>query len=112
MALTHGVPLIPAFCFGQRDTFRYWFPKQKWFHSLSRKLKFAPLIYWGMWGGPLPLPSPMTLVIGKPLRVEKNENPSEKDLREVKEQFLEEMKKLYYKFQDVHSGEKVDLVIL
>eukprot|EP00475_Leptophrys_vorax_P037249 TRINITY_DN63978_c0_g1_i1.p1 TRINITY_DN63978_c0_g1~~TRINITY_DN63978_c0_g1_i1.p1 ORF type:complete len:327 (-),score=3.52 TRINITY_DN63978_c0_g1_i1:252-1232(-) len=70
LAVENNVPLVPIFAFGQRDAYRFWFPRNNPFHaSLSRKLMFAPMLFWGRWGTPIPFQVEMTLVVGRPVPV-------------------------------------------
>ena len=112
LAITEGVPLVPVFCFGQRDTYHFWFPKQEWFYALSRKLRFAPLCFWGMLGGPWPFPRPMTLVFGDPIRVEKKEEPSEEDVATLHQKFLDAMQGLYNRHKVECGAKDVELVYM
>jgi hypothetical protein len=37
---------------------------------LSRLLGFAPVLFWGRWGTPVPFAVPVHVVLGRPIRVE------------------------------------------
>ena len=37
---------------------------------LSRLLGFAPMMFWGRWGTPVPFAVPVHVVLGRPIRVQ------------------------------------------
>ena len=76
VALEHGAPLVPVFAFGQSDLFRYCrpfldFPRglvpRKMWGRVARRIGFAPMLVWGVWGLPMPFRVPITIVVGKPI---------------------------------------------
>ncbi|BBN04408.1 diacylglycerol O-acyltransferase 2, plant [Marchantia polymorpha subsp. ruderalis] len=96
-AIEAGAPLVPCFCFGQSDVYHYWKPSGQWYAHLSRAIGFTPLIFWGMYGTPIPYPNRMYLVVGKPIDVEKNSNPSHEQISEVLKKFVAAMEDLFEK---------------
>ncbi|GAQ87651.1 Diacylglycerol acyltransferase 2 [Klebsormidium nitens] len=100
MAMEAGAPLVPAFCFGQTNTYRYWKPKGEWFARLSRSLGFTPLFFWGWCGTPLPFPEPMLLVVGSPIDVPKNPEPTREEILGTQEKFLAAMTALFEKYKE------------
>ena len=52
LALQFGIALIPVFSFGLNKSFHYVKPS-KFLISISRKLGFVPMMFFGMWGTPL-----------------------------------------------------------
>ncbi|KAG6551380.1 hypothetical protein Mapa_007026 [Marchantia paleacea] len=104
-AIEAGAPLVPCFCFGQSEVYHYWKPSGQWYAHLSRAIGFTPLIFWGMYGSPIPYPNPMYLVIGKLIDVEKNSNPSHEQISEVHKKFIAAMEELFEKHK-VAAGYK------
>ena len=72
LALAHGAPLVPAFCFGLEATMDASFPRGKIWEKIARKIGFLPLVYWGSpsWlPFTPPRPAPLTVVFGAPIQV-------------------------------------------
>ncbi|KAL2634440.1 hypothetical protein R1flu_005919 [Riccia fluitans] len=105
VAMEAGAPLVPCFCFGQSEVYHYWKPCGKWYADLSRAIGFTPLIFWGMYGSPLPYPKRMYLVVGKPIEVQKNSSPSHEEVTEIQTKFIAAMEKLFEKHK-VAAGYK------
>lgn len=105
IAMETGSPLVPCFIFGQTHVYNWWKPTGKVYNELSRLLRFPPLAFWGMFGSPVPFPRPVHVVVGKPMEIKKNENPSQEEVAEVHERFISLLQELYEK-QKVDAGYK------
>eukprot|EP00897_Mesotaenium_endlicherianum_P010668 jgi/Mesen1/962/ME000012S00511 len=112
MAMSQGTPLIPAFAFGQRNVFKFWFPRAKWYQTMSRRIRFAPMVYWGMFGCPIPLPVPMTIVVGKPIEVTQVQTPSEDEVTAVQNTFLSSLTSMYDRYKEELGAKDIELIIL
>lgn len=110
-------PVCPAFAFGQTDCFHYLnpgpplFPKP-FMRKVASKLGFAPLLFWGKWGTPLPEPRNVTLVIGDPIRVPKIDDPSKEDCQKYLDEFIASMKDLFYKHREDAGYSDQELLVL
>eukprot|EP00850_Spirogloea_muscicola_P010383 SM000061S19210 [mRNA] locus=s61:94751:96513:- [translate_table: standard] len=108
LAMQAGAPLVPCFCFGQTGTYRWWRPSGTWYNQLSRQIGFAPMAFWGMFGTPVPYPSPMYVVVGRPITVPRCEHPSREQVAEVHATFVTAMEQLFERhkvaagFPDMH----------
>ena len=78
LALEHGAPLVPVFAFGQSGMFSYCrpfldFPRNvvslRVFGKVARRIGFAPMMVWGVWGTPMPHRVPLTIVVGRPIEM-------------------------------------------
>lgn len=98
VAMEAGSPLVPTFCFGQSDAYKWWRPTGRWYTQFSRTIGFSPMLYWGALG-PVPFPNPMYYVVGKPIPVTKNVNPSREEVAVVHGQFIQALEALFEKYK-------------
>ena len=63
--------------------------------QVSRSLGYIPLLIWGVMGSPIPKQVPMRLFLGAPIPVRKSDNPSQSEIDETLQKFIEAIKSLY-----------------
>ncbi|PAN34839.1 hypothetical protein PAHAL_6G163000 [Panicum hallii] len=80
IAMQNGCPLVPIFCFGQNDAYKWWNPDIKLLTRIATALKSIPVIYWGKFGTPIPYRTPMHVFVGKPIPVEKRGQPTKNEV--------------------------------
>jgi diacylglycerol O-acyltransferase 2, plant len=97
LALQHGAPLVPVFSFGLRNSFSFWIPKGKFFHSLGRQFGVLPMAFFGLWGLPLGPSKPCDygIVVGKPIPVPCIADPSIDELKRYHALYIEELTRIY-----------------
>ncbi|NXM06532.1 MOGT2 acyltransferase, partial [Tyrannus savana] len=105
LAIQHGTPLVPAFSFGENDLFdQVMNPKGSWLRWIQHRLQKVmgislPLFHArGIFQysfGFVPYRRPICTVVGKPIPVQKKHKPSEQEVDQVHEKYLNELSKLF-----------------
>ena len=116
LAMQTGAQLVPAYSFGQTRTYGYWrlgpplVPKSvaNW---IGKMFAFAPIVFWGKWFTPIPYAVPLVTVVGKPIPVTQNPNPSREEVASKLDEFIEAMTSLYERNKKAHGYEDAKLVV-
>eukprot|EP00092_Neocalanus_flemingeri_P010286 GFUD01011082.1.p1 GENE.GFUD01011082.1~~GFUD01011082.1.p1 ORF type:complete len:336 (+),score=59.33 GFUD01011082.1:78-1085(+) len=117
MALRHGASLVPTFSFGEIGLFKQADGCVRRVQETVRKtIGIAPVIFFGRgWiqdtFGILPQRKPITVVVGKPIDVEKNENPSDIEIEELHERYVKDLKSLYNEYNPQFGDTNMKLII-
>ncbi|CAI5476100.1 unnamed protein product [Closterium sp. Yama58-4] len=100
LALQHGVPVLPCFVFGQTSAYRWWRPEGEWYRWVARKIGFAPILFWGIWGSPIPFRTPITIVIGTPIgQGDPDPNPSKERVAAVHAEYVRALERLFLDYR-------------
>ena len=101
IALETGSPIVPCYAFGLMGSYSFWVPKGRVIAKLSRIIGFMPMLFFGRFGIPMGIPKPqkLHLVFGKPIKIPKEDMPSQESIDKYHKIFLEEMESLFEKYK-------------
>jgi 2-acylglycerol O-acyltransferase 2 len=99
VAIEAGVDLVPIFVLGQSEVYSY-----KGLEKLSRRLKAAVGIFYGRAYTWLPYKTDMVVLVGKPIKVRQEDNPSEQQVDNIQEQMKQELSDMFYRHRHFHPG--------
>jgi 2-acylglycerol O-acyltransferase 2 len=99
LALVHGVPVVPVFCFNEKKLYnRVKLPR--FLSTLIYRVLKLPLLLFGGWCWSwLPNRKPLTVVFGKPIEVVKNEHPTEEDVHALLKEYMQQQVDIYNTFK-------------
>ena len=112
MAIKTGAHLVPVYSFGETDFFLQAANPEgsrlRRFQEFARKwLKFAPVLFYGRGiftnVGLLPMRRKMVTVVGAPIPVTKNVNPTSFEVNQLHEVYVEKLKDLFDKYKRKYS---------
>ncbi|WJX88266.1 Diacylglycerol O-acyltransferase 2 [Trifolium repens] len=112
IAMEMGHPLIPVFCFGQTNIYNWWKVPGKLIQNLARSMKIFPLIFWGIFGSPIPFKKPLYVVVGRPIQLEKNPQPTTEQVAKVHSEFVEALQDLFERHKAQAGCENLELKIV
>eukprot|EP00308_Calcidiscus_leptoporus_P022171 CAMPEP_0119365672 /NCGR_PEP_ID=MMETSP1334-20130426/12588_1 /TAXON_ID=127549 /ORGANISM="Calcidiscus leptoporus, Strain RCC1130" /LENGTH=354 /DNA_ID=CAMNT_0007381705 /DNA_START=132 /DNA_END=1196 /DNA_ORIENTATION=+ len=97
LALRTGTPILPAYSVGNTAVFGAWFDPFGIMEALSRKAQTSLFLYWGRFGLPIPRRVNITMLFGAPISVEHIEHPSQQQVDELHEKYLQAIQQLFDK---------------
>ncbi|XP_054933198.1 2-acylglycerol O-acyltransferase 2-A-like isoform X1 [Dermacentor andersoni] len=121
-ALKSGADLVPVFSFGENNIFyQLKNPRGSWLRWLQEKLKsitgVAPPIFYGRgilqytWGY-MPFREKIVSVVGSPIRVEKNENPTDEEVDLLHEKYMASLRQLFEVHKEQYASKECTLTIV
>jgi 2-acylglycerol O-acyltransferase 2 len=116
VAIQTGSDLIPAFTFGQSNSYGYWrlgppLVSKSTANWIGKTFSFAPIVFWGKWCSPIPYSTPLDTVVGKPIAVVQNPSPSNEEVALKLDEFIDAMESLYERHKAKYGYEDKRLVI-
>lgn len=118
MAIKNGVSLVPVVSFGENDLYNTLQNESlKRFQEAFKSIfTFAPPIIFGRGifqysFGIVPFRKQLVTIVGKPIDVEKNPNPTQEEIDKVHERYIRDLTQLYEENKAKYSYENVELKI-
>jgi hypothetical protein len=111
LAIEHGAHLVPVYAFGETNLYyhsQHLIGFRKW---LTNKFGVAIPFLWGQYGL-LPFRTPITLVFGKPIIVERKHAPSHDDINIVHEKYVSALVQLFDDHKDSLGYGDKNLIVL
>mmetsp|Transcript_34452 Transcript_34452/g.59608 ORF Transcript_34452/g.59608 Transcript_34452/m.59608 type:complete len:340 (-) Transcript_34452:410-1429(-) len=98
VAMRVGADVIPVYSFGNTTTLRVFnWPILK---TISRVIGISVTWTYGRFYLPIPMPTKCVYVRGRPLGLPRREEPTDKEVEEWHEKYLQEVARLFAKYQD------------
>jgi hypothetical protein len=118
LAIRQGADLVPVLSFGENDIYEQLDPHlHPWINKMQLLVK--KLMGWtvpifharGIFNydvGMMPYRRPMNIVVGRPIRVHQDKNPSKDYLDQVHTEYVEELQRLWDDHKDVFARKRVE----
>lgn len=113
LAIQNGAMLVPMYTFNQDKCFDFIVSENKSLLQIGRKLGFLPMIFFGLFGIPLgvPKPVPLTVIMGKPIRLPQEKDPSKETVEKYHLELIAATEKIYNDNKNDYGVSDVPLVI-
>lgn len=95
LAIREGAHIVPVFFFGNTKTLLKL--NSPILELISRKVKASIIIFYGRWGLPIPFRHPIKMVLGKPIRVQQCETPTDAEVGQKLSEVVDAIAELYKK---------------
>ncbi|KAF8011240.1 hypothetical protein BT93_J1750 [Corymbia citriodora subsp. variegata] len=112
IAMEMGCPLVPVFCYGQSNVYKWWKPGGRLYLQFSRAIKSPLILFWGIFGSPLPFRNPMHVVVGRPIEFEKISRPTMEEVNGAHGKFVEALRDLFERHKAQVGHADLELKIL
>lgn len=117
LAIRSGAPLVPCYLFGNTKLFSLYCGGVRGsmghslLKSLSRKIGFATVLFWGRFFLPIPYRIPIMGAMGKPIEVKQCSDPTDEYVNEVLQQLVGEMEVLFDDCKDCYGWTDKRLIV-
>ncbi|KAK9903270.1 hypothetical protein WJX75_001551 [Coccomyxa subellipsoidea] len=99
LAMHTGTDIVPIYNLGQSAMLDFWGSC-----ALSRRLRAVVGVFWGRWWLPVPRRCPIITVIGRPVKVNRSEDPTPEEVDEVQEKVLAALVALFDQHKHLMPG--------
>ncbi|XP_046849106.1 2-acylglycerol O-acyltransferase 2-like [Xenia sp. Carnegie-2017] len=116
IALKTGASLVPVFCFGENDLFKqYPNPEGSYLRKIQTKVKdiatFSPPLFYGRGifqytFGLVPFRKPVHTIVGRPIHIVANTDPSIEDIENLHQRYLEGLKEIFEEYKEKFGIDK------
>eukprot|EP00026_Physarum_polycephalum_P007825 Phypoly_transcript_07893.p1 GENE.Phypoly_transcript_07893~~Phypoly_transcript_07893.p1 ORF type:complete len:374 (+),score=27.51 Phypoly_transcript_07893:63-1124(+) len=112
MALESGMDLVPVFTFGELQNFNQVQYTLGWRVKLSRLLRFPFVFFYGQKFLSIPFNEPMTVTIGKPIKVEQNKNPNVDAIESLHKEYCLQLMNLFEENKNRNGYNDTRLILI
>jgi 2-acylglycerol O-acyltransferase 2 len=109
MALRHQKPVIPIFCFGSTKLFRRL--ELGGLEKLSEWLRISLIVFYGIWGLPIPFRQRLTYIVGEPIAPPLLSG-EEAQVNAMHDAFCGELHRLFERHKDAYGWGHKTLTLL
>jgi hypothetical protein len=114
LAQQHGIPVVPIYCFGATKMFHRW--NVPLLDQLSSWIRTSIVIFYGVWGLPIPFRQKLLYVIGNPIHPTALSNvaPSSPStfVNRMHQQFCDELHRIFNRHKESYGWEHKSLHLL
>lgn len=109
LAVKYGLPVLPVYCFGSSRLMRRLdFPLLE---KISLMIRASLCIFYGVFGLPIPFPSKLLYVIGKPIRPDESLRKEDRMLQMYKE-FCVELRRIFNEYKACYGWQDKELKLI
>jgi 2-acylglycerol O-acyltransferase 2 len=101
MAIKHNLPVIPIYAFGATKMMkRLDLPLLE---TISRWLRISIVLFFGVWGLPIPFRQRLSYVIGRPIHPPSHANGDEEHVRAMQDLFCQELERIFNRHKEAYG---------
>jgi hypothetical protein len=101
LAIEHGIPVIPIYCFGATKMLRRL--NIPVLEHLSRWMRFSVCVFYGAWGLPIPFRQRISYVIGDPIHPPRQNGDEDCQIGEMHELFCDELSRIFDRHKEAYG---------
>jgi 2-acylglycerol O-acyltransferase 2 len=102
LCVKHGVPVVPVYVFGATKMFRRL--QLPLLERLSRLIRMSIVVFFGVWGLPIPFRQRLSYVMGDPIAPEQKYNGAVEDqVDDMHQRFCDELIRLFERHKEAYG---------